>query len=97
MTDKPKVKRYNPQRTIDHYEGVMDADPDGNYVDYDDYEELEASRAADKARIAELYELLREARDIVEERRVVGENDDSLIYAIDASLAQQGKENTDGQ
>ena len=49
------------------------------------------ARAADKARIAELCGLLEDARTIVEDRRVLGENDDSLIYAINAALAQQGK------
>ncbi|MGM8935116.1 hypothetical protein ACS8E9_09565 [Pseudomonas neustonica] len=70
-------------------------------------QQLEAARASDKARIAELESALNGLLEIVSESTGVAGyhlNGDVALWdefddvsAADAALAQQGKENTDGQ
>ena len=107
MTDKPEVKRYKYGYKDDgwgqRYLALIE-DSEGTVVRLTDHE---AARAADKARIAELVRALRKVagevdgnirecvRDCVNQRgnvQDIYDYCDNIDTAIDAVLAQQGKE-----
>tara|TARA_R110002124_G_scaffold175317_1_gene343080 strand:- start:2890 stop:3216 length:327 start_codon:yes stop_codon:yes gene_type:complete len=105
MTDKPEVVEFNRYgRSMPVYGCNRPVDMSGAYISLTDHE---AARAADKARIAELQAALRKVagevdgnirecvRDCVNQRgnvQDIYDYCDNIDTAIDAALAQQGKE-----